>query len=541
MQTNAGAQSEFNRFAKAPGAELPRSVFDRSHGLKTAVNGGFLYPIMSEEMLPGDTMTVRENLFGRFTTLQVPVMHPIHVTTFYFAVPVRLLWENWDKFHGYRTGPSDTDVQSDFAVPEITVPVGGFDVGSIFDYMEIPPGVEHDRVNALFPRAYNLIYNEWFRDQDLVDEVTVNTGDGPDVDTDYTLLRRAKRKDYFTAARPWPSKGEEVSLPLGTSAPITGDITGAGAPTFDYSNRTGSTLRSQAGAINLNIGTLTSSTADSLSWNDPNLDASGLEADLSAATAATINQLREAFQIQRVYERDARSGNRHVEHLKAHWGVHPPDFRLMRPEFLSGKRTTVMVNPVATTYSGAGYSATDVPIGELSAYATAASSGNGWTYSAVEHMVVVGLACLHADVIYQQGLDRKHWRGADRFDYPLPALMHLGEQTIEAREIYADAADQSLAWGYQERWAEYRYAQSKVTGVMRSNVTNTLDVWQLALDFDTEPSLNQSFIEEDPPFDRVLAVVQGETLPAMKLDLWWDIKHARVMPTFSVPGMIDHF
>ena len=530
MQTYAGAQRQYEQFAHAPGAQVPRSVFPRDHGLTTGINGGYLYPIFCDEILPADTVNLREALMGRLTTLAVPIMHPVYLTTFYFAVPVRLLWENWEKFHGYRTGPSDTDVQGDFQVPEVTVPSGGFAESSLFDYMEVPPGVEHERVNALFFRAYNLIYNEWFRDQDLIDEIPFNFDDGPDPDTDYVLRKRAKRKDYLTSCRPWPQKGEEVTIPLGTSAPVI-DAGGSG-PEFTAGAVT-SGLFGKTGDRDVQLGTGSTPGVNQLAWSTTDL-----VADLSTATASTVNQLREAFQIQRVYERDARSGNRMVEHLKAHWGVTSPDFRLQRPEFLHAHRHTIQVNPVAQTAQQ--YTSSDPPPGNLSAFATVTSGNQGFLYTATEHMVVLGIACLHADVTYQQGLHRKHWRGEDRFDYPLPALMHLGEQAVQAREVYADAADQTATFGYQERWAEYRYGQNVVTGPLRSGVTSSLDIWTMALDFSSEPTLNQTFIEEDPPFDRVLLVPTGDPQPNMKLDAWFTVRHTRAMPVASVPGMIDH-
>lgn len=541
MEYNAGQQAQYNRFSKAPGAELPRSTFDRSHGLTTAINGAYLYPTLVDELLPGDSINVRENLFGRFFTMKRAVMHPIHLTTFYFAVPVRLLWDNWEKFHGYRTGPSDTDVQSDFSVPEITVPGGGFAENSLYDYLDIPPGIDHDRVNALFPRAYTFIWNEWFRDGDLIDEASLSTGDGPDADTAHVLRKRAKRRDYFTSARPWPqAPGTDTTLPLGSVAPVvTNDETitmvrGTSEQNLQLREHDHGLGGSPDTDAVLTLG-LTQPEDAAITFGSE----TGLQTDLTNATAATINELREAFQIQRVFERDARVGRRHVEHLKAHWGVTSPDFRLQRPEFLSGKRHTINVNPVEQTAQS--FSSGDSEAGDITAHGVVAAADQGFTYTATEHMVLIGLVNLHADIKYQQGLHRKHWRGTDRFDYPLPALMHLGEQAVQNREIYADAADQDGTFGYQERWSEYRYAESRITGQMRSDATNTLEIDHLALDFGSEPALNQTFIEEDPDFARILLVPSGESRPAMKLDMHWNIKHTRVMPTYSVPGLIDHF
>ena len=542
MTTNAGGV--MRSFNIAPGAEVPRSVFNRSHSHKTTIDSGYLYPILCDELLPGDTFTLRENLFGRLTTPVVPVMHPMHIDTFYFAVPIRLLWENWDKFHGAEENPGDYDPDN-YETPRVTCPSGGFSAGSLYDYIGIPPDVDiewddsNNGVIAFYTRAYNLIWNEWFRDQDLQDSVTVDTDDGPDTSTDYVLLRRGKRHDYFTSARPWTQKGPQVELPLGTSAPVVSDGT-TNTPTFTngsavrqlgYQGSTVDTTHTEWGAGSGSIPT--SGGYDPVYWS-----ATGLQADLSSATAATVNELREAFQIQKVYERDARSGTRYVEHLKSHWGVYPPDYRLQRPEFLGGSRSQINVNPVAQTAQR--FVSNDPPPGDLSAFASVFSDNGFVNYSADEHCVILGLVNFRVDLAYQQGVHRKFMR-QDRFDYYLPALAHIGEQAVLKREIYADAADQDSVWGYQEAWAEYRYAESRVSSIMRSDHPESLDYWHLALDFATEPNLNSTFIEDEPPVDRIIAYTSMQYATEMQLDTWFDIKHARPMPTFSVPGLIDHF
>ena len=504
-------------FSRVPKVEIQRSVFNRDHGLKTTFDAGYLVPIFYDEALPGDTFQCDANGFGRLATPINPFMDNLYIETFFFAVPYRIIWDNWEKFCGEQTNPGDS---TDYLVPTTTTTATN---SSLYDYMGVPTD-KALTFNNLCGRAYNLIYNEWFRDENLQNSVTVDKGDGPDTATNYTLLKRGKRHDYFTSALPWPQKGDAVTLPLGTTAPIKS--TGAFG-----SNGNVSILDNTGAEKNI-----TSNTSGSPVYVSNALASNSGEiyADLSVATAATINQLREAFQIQRLYEKDARGGTRYTEVIQSHFGVTSPDARLQRPEYLGGGKDRINVNPIAQTSS----TDTTTPQGNLSGYATTGFMGHKFSKSFTEHSVIIGMANVFADLTYQQGLAR-HFSRQTKFDFYWPALAHLGEQSILNKEIYAQGttADDSV-FGYQERYAEYRYKPSYVTGQMRSNFAQSLDTWHLAQDFGSLPALNASFIEENPPVDRVTAV---QNYPNMILDMFFKLKCARPMPTYGVPGLIDHF
>jgi hypothetical protein len=398
--------------------------------------------------------------------------------TFFFFVPNRLVWNNWQKFNGEQEDPGDS---TDFVIPRIA---DGYAVstGQLADYFGLPLGISSTShaISVLPFRCYNLIWAEWFRDQNMQNSPSLNKGDGPDAISAYFLRRRGKRHDYFTSCLPWPQKGDSVSVPLGTRANIASDAGGLALSIFD-------TVNTQQRQIDTSLASAVISA---------NLGAVGTElyADLSTATAATINQLRQAFQVQKLLEKDARGGTRYTEVIKAHFGVTSPDARLQRPEYLGGGSTAINISPVAQTESDGG----TTPQGNLAAFGTASIHNHGFTKSFTEHGYVIGLVCVRADLTYQKGLQR-HWSRQTRFDFYWPSLAHIGEQAVLAKEIFVDnTPDDEIVFGYQERYAEYRYKPSEVTGLFRSGATGTLDFWHLSQNFGTHPVLDAGFIQEAP-------------------------------------------
>ena len=535
-----------HRFSDAPAMYMKRTKFDRSHVYKTTFNAGKLIPVFVDEVLPGDTTRLSVNYFARLATPIKPIMDNIYLDWFFFFVPNRLVWEHWQNFCFEQEDPDDS---TDYVIPAIssTANTENAYVGSLWDYFGLPINTSNNisGINALPFRAVYLIWNEWFRDENLQKSVKIQKGDVNEVldssrsadqpswvfssETNvYPGLAcppRGKRHDYFTSALPFTQKGPGVMIPLTGNAPVYGIDSG-----LTFSNTTG-----KPGWLPYHSGdsgnVVTKVVQPNETWSASNT----FVADLSDVSSATINSLRTAFQMQKFYERLARGGSRYTEVLRSFFGVVSPDARLQRPEFLGSFTKMVMVNPIAQT------SATDdtSPQGNLSAYGVTASTFHGFSKSFVEHGYVLGFVCARADLTYQQGIN-KMWLRSTVYDFYWPTFAHLGEQAIELREIYAQGTEaDTTVFGYQERYAEYRYKPSMITGKFRSVVTGgTLDKWHLSQYFENAPTLNEEFIVENPPVDRIIAV-QNE--PQFLLDVGFRYTTVRPMPMFGTPGLVDHF
>jgi len=509
-------------FSRIPTTDIRRSKFDRSFAHKTTLDSGFIVPIFCDEIVPGDTMNVRTTAICRMATPIFPIMDNLFLDIHFFFVPNRLVWDNWQKFMGEKDDPADS---TEYTVPQTTEIT--YDTNQLGDYFGLPIGVPLV-TNALPFRAYQLIYNEWYRDQNIIGKFDVPTDDGPTPGLN-TRRRRGKRHDYFTSCLPWPQKGPGVDLPLGQRAEIFVDENFAvsGDP-VNYTSTDGIRWNQQ----------VTTTAVDWANSTNPTTDPSDIYADLSNATAATINDLRQAFAIQRMQERDARGGTRYTEILRSHFGVISPDARLQRPEFLGGGTISVNMTQVPQTSQTDPAGSDASPQGNLAAYGMGISDGIGFTKSFVEHGYVLGLVSVRADLTYQKGVER-HWSRETKYDYLWPSLASIGEQAVLNKEIYVDGTDaDNDVFGYQERYAEYRYKPSIISGLFRSDADASLDAWHLSQDFSERPALNAAFINEVPPVDRVIAVPDE---PQFLLDTYFNYICARPLPVNGVPGYMDHF
>lgn len=545
-----------HRFSDAPAMYMKRTKFDRSHVYKTTFDSGKLIPVFVDEVLPGDTTRMSVNYFARLATPIKPIMDNIYLDWFFFFVPNRLVWEHWQNFCFEQEDPDDS---TDYVIPTVTA-TGNSDnayIGSLWDYFGLPVNTSGNLsgISALPFRGVYLIWNEWFRDENLQKSVKIQKGDsnevlnsarsseqpswvfasGTDIFPGLACPPRGKRHDYFTSALPWTQKGPGVNISLTGNAPVFGDGQRLGFSPDSADNSVGYL------SMTHNVGAILRTDGDS-EWSSgqtafvtSDRSKSGLLADLSDISAITINGLRTAFQMQKFYERLARGGSRYTEVLRSFFGVVSPDARLQRPEFLGSFTKMVNVNPIAQT------SATDTtsPQGNLSAYGVTAAKFHGFTKSFVEHGYIIGFVCARADLTYQQGIN-KMWLRSTVYDFYWPTFAHLGEQAIELREIYAQGTeDDAVVFGYQERYAEYRYKPSQITGKFRSSVVDgNLDVWHLSQFFINAPALNEEFITENPPVKRIVAV-QDE--PEFLLDIGFRYTTVRPMPMFGTPGLVDHF
>lgn len=543
-----------SHFALNPtNVDISRSKFDRSHTVKTSFNVGDIIPFYVEEILPGDTFNVKTNKVVRMQTLQTPIMDNIYLDTYYFFVPNRLVWSHWKEFNGENTSGAWVP-QVTYQVPQIAAPNGGWNVGTIADYMGIPTGVDDFSVSALPFRAYALIMSEWFRDENLsdplnvpLDETTVtgvNTGTFvSDVAKGGLPYKAAKYHDYFTSALPAPQKGPDVTLPLvgagqwpvyatSNTHAVYPDAsvkaTLGFASTSDGSRPTGYHSMLLSAGRTYSDATVTPS--DSYPIAPDNLWAYGID-----PSVVSINQLRLAFQIQKLYERDARGGTRYIEIIKSHFGVTSPDARLQRPEYLGGNRCPINITQITQNSESA-----STPQGTVTGMSQTVDRNIDFTKSFTEHGFIIGVMVARYDHTYQQGLER-FWSRKDRFDFYWPVFANIGEQAIKNKEIYltGTSADDDV-FGYQEAWADYRYKPNHVTGMMRSAANTSLDSWHLADDYAAQPYLSDSWIREDKTnVDRVLAITSS-TVNQMFADIYVNATATRPMPVYSIPGLIDH-
>ncbi len=521
-----------NRFTQEPSARIGRSQFNRSHGVKKTFDASGLYPIFVDEVLPGDTMTCRLNGFCRlFSPLDAPIMDNIELETFFFYVPNRIMWDHWVDFMGEHrdgAGPQDTDYTIPRIADGLVIAHGsGVTASQLLSHMGVPHGLATTdvHVNALPFRAYNKIYNEWFRDQNLIVPETEHVDDGPDASGDYGIWMSAKKHDYFTSCLPYLQKGDAVGIAL------------TGFPEVETSQAAGNDVAVWATAVPGYRELDSDGATVDVSANVASA-AQCMYVDLSSVVGMDVNVLRQSMAIQRLLEKDARGGTRYVELIKAHFGVTSPDYRLQRPEYLGGGKSFINVSPVANTSdinAATAAGGADVFQGELRGVATGVIQGHGWAKSFTEHGYIIGIVRARSDITYFQGLDRLFTRQT-RYDFYIPELANLGEQSVLNKEIWiSNAAADNNVFGYQERWAEYRFKKSEIHGKMNPDAAGALSHWHLAEDFAALPTLGVTFIEDQTPMARVTTI---DTEPEFLLDIWFDYKCARPMPVRSVPSLL---
>lgn len=538
--------------------DISRSTFDRSHSVKLSFNTGDVIPFYVDEVLPGDTFNVKTSKVVRMQSLITPFMDNIYLDTYFFFVPNRLVWQHWKEFNGENT-QSPWIPSTEYQIPQITSPVStGWSVGTIADYMGIPTGVPNLSVSALPFRAYALIMNEWFRDQNLTDplDIPVNDATVAGVNTGNYIMdtakgglpfKAAKYHDYFTSCLPSPQKGPDVMIPVASAGNLPvralSDLIPYQATDSGLQGFTSRYNPSTAEADSVYMSGVGSDDTGNLYWN---IASQGSVSDFVPANlwaissgesqAATINQLRLAFQIQKLYEKDARGGTRYIEILKAHFGVTSPDARLQRPEYLGGNRIPINVNQIVQQSQTTDQSPQGNPVG----LSLTSDTHSDFTKSFVEHGFVIGLMVARYDHTYQQGIER-FWSRKDRFDYYWPVFANIGEQAVLNKEIYAQGtAQDDEVFGYQEAWADYRYKPNRVAGEMRSSYAQSLDVWHLGDDYTQLPTLSDSWIREDSSnVNRVLAVSE-QNANQFFADIYIQNRSTRPMPVYSIPGLIDH-
>lgn len=524
-------------FARVPQVGIQRSSFDRSHGRKMTFDAGYLNVFYRDWMLPGDTFNLNATILARLssTALLKPVMDNIYLETFFFFCPIRLVWTNFPKFMGEQANPGDS---TSYLIPTLPTPVTGVVTGSLSNQLGIPFFAAIKSVNSLWHRMYNLTWNQWFRDENMQNSVVVDVDDGPDTYADYVLLKRGKRHDYFTSALTAPQKGTAISLPLGTQAIVKTNPTALYTGAHNEMNLLDASGGTNSANVVFGTGsagtqlrtTVTAAGAETGGGSYP----SNLYADMTTVTGTTINALRQSIATQQLLEIDARGGTRYTEVVRAHFGVVSPDARLQRVEFLGSGQTPININPVAgTNQAGSGATAA----GQLTAFGQGAGGGHSFTYSATEHGLLLGLVCVRADLTYQQGVHRD-FTASTRYDLYWPVLANIGEQSVLQGEIFADGtANDAIVFGYQERYAEYRYKPSEIVGSFTSNPSagiTSLEAWHMSQDFAAAPTLNTGFISENPPFSRIKAVT---TEPDFLMDSFIRLHCARPMPLYGVPGL----